>query len=94
MTSFPISTNTWHFINLIRSGTVIKLYLNGEYTSEWDTSISNSLLVDPDGFWIGADQDSVAGDWGEYYNGLIDEFKIWNRALTAEEIAAEYALGQ
>ena len=32
------------------------------------------------------DGDSV---WGEYLNGLIDEVRIYNRALTAAEIQAD-----
>jgi hypothetical protein len=27
--------------------------------------------------------------WGEYFDGLIDEVRIYNRALTASEINAD-----
>jgi hypothetical protein len=30
------------------------------------------------------------GAWNQYYNGIIDEVKIYNRALSAEEVWAEY----
>jgi hypothetical protein len=28
--------------------------------------------------------------WGEYFSGLIDEVRVYERALTAQEIAADH----
>ena len=37
----------------------------------------------------------VVGRWGShYFYGLIDELRIYNRALTADEIRALYELGR
>jgi hypothetical protein len=30
--------------------------------------------------------------WGEYFNGLIDEVRIYNRALSAQEIQNDMLL--
>ena len=32
--------------------------------------------------------------WNTYLNGLIDEVRIYNRALSAEEIKANYEVGR
>jgi hypothetical protein len=36
----------------------------------------------------------IGGDsvWGDYFNGLIDEVRIYNRALSAGEVQADMAL--
>ena len=43
-------------------------------------------------FQIGAGYQSGAGK--AYYNGLVDQAMLWNRPLSAEEVASLYAFGQ
>lgn len=56
-------------------------YLNGQpietNTASGITSSIADLLIGEDG-------------WHNYFNGIIREVKIWNRALTAEEVEAEF----
>jgi hypothetical protein len=38
--------------------------------------------------------DPPKGDTPGFYAGLLDEFKVWARALTPEEVKAEYESGK
>jgi len=55
--------------------------------------------IDISGYWvinstrgllIGAGQDESTGIKGSYFNGSIDDVKIWNYALTEEQVKNEY----
>jgi uncharacterized repeat protein (TIGR01451 family) len=78
-----LAVNTWIHVAATYERTTIRLYVNGvQVASGAQTaaiSTSNSALT------IGADS------YGEYFNGLIDEVRIYNRALTAAEIQADMA---
>ena len=80
-TSGP-ALNTWTHLAFTYDGATEKLYVNGVLvTSRAQTgaiSAANGVLH------IGGD--SV---WGEHFQGLIDEVRVYNRALTAAEIVAD-----
>jgi len=43
----------------------------------------------------GTKEDTVVGSWtetGQYFDGLIDEVRLWHRALTEKEIAESMEL--
>ena len=90
----PINLNEWIHIVLKRQGSTVSLYKNGVLVGENQNSGS-----------ISSDYQLVIGDgpggitcgsiWGPTesmcgYNGMIDELKIYNRALSEEEIQAEF----
>ena len=76
------SLNTWHHLVITKNGTIATFYLDGilkgtDTTSlSWDRGASVRIGV------IGLDRLDCA------FNGLIDEVRIYNRALSAEEIWA------
>ena len=76
-TQLPL--NTWTHIAATYDGTTLKLYINGSMVSSKSTSITIRISLDP--LRIGGNT-----KWGEYFNGLIDEVRIYNRALTNLEI--------
>ena len=43
------------------------------------------------GFWANRAFDGALDDWMGYYYGMLDELRIYNRALTADEVASLYA---
>ena len=95
------STSGWfgNWIHLgftrLTSSSQVKVYLNGNLLELF--SVANGVLnVSQNGLWIGADQDSVGGGWqaDNYYHGSIDDVRIYDRALSAEEVQALYNLGQ
>jgi hypothetical protein len=79
-----LSLNTWSHLAVTYDGATIRLYVNGiQAASRAQTgNITSSTSV----FRIGGD--SV---WGEYFTGLIDEVRVYNRALTAAQIQTDMA---
>ena len=85
----------WSNIVLVRSVSGAELFINGTLKAE--TSFTNTNLAIPqNGFWLGGDQDSVGGGWSttQQLNGLLDDVRIYDRALSAEEVQTLYNLGQ
>ena len=60
----------------------MRLYVNGTLVST--TAAAGSLASSSSPLRIGGN--SV---WGEYFSGLIDEVRLYNRALSAAEIAQD-----
>ncbi|MFC1612655.1 LamG-like jellyroll fold domain-containing protein [Patescibacteria group bacterium] len=78
-----------HIVGTIDSSLNIKCYRNGELIDE-DTAPAETIAT--------AEPISIGRNGGTYDNsyvsGPIDEVKIWNYALTAEEVANEYKSGK
>jgi len=91
----PINTIThgnWHHITVVREISKVSVYVDGAFEGLWTNAPTGILTIDPSGLWIGGEQDSVGGDWeaNQQFNGVIDEVRIYNRALTADEIKSHY----
>jgi hypothetical protein len=63
-------------------GATVRLYVNGAQVAS--TANTGAMVTSNSPLRIGGD--SV---WGEYFKGLIDEVRIYNRALTAAQIQAD-----
>ncbi|HDI52337.1 MAG TPA: LamG domain-containing protein, partial [Bacteroidetes bacterium] len=86
VTSDIITDDTWyHVVATVDADGDMKLYLNGELKDTTSTP-TTALLDNP--LHIGWN-----GYSGDYFHGLIDEVRIYNRALSAEEIAEHYRVG-
>lgn len=83
-----MQTNTWYHIALIvRSGATttwqVEVWINGiNQTMAQEAGSSRTLDTRTDYFTIGG----YVLNQGGAFNGSVDEFKIWNRALTSQEI--------
>jgi concanavalin A-like lectin/glucanase superfamily protein len=76
-----VSTNAWHMATFTYNGTTAALYLDGQLdTSATATPQSGT----PTSFYIGS-----YGS-GEYWDGSLDDVRVYNRALSATEVAALY----
>lgn len=76
--------STWHHIALTWNAGVVSMYINGNLTN----TITNSTGFTDDtfaNFVIGANGGTAGG---EAFNGRIDELKIFNTAMTVDEIRA------
>ena len=89
-TSQPIAPGIWYHVALSYNGGVhgltnSKIYINGVSSASEDNGSGNALNIDAnEDFYIGAGTKQ-----------RISNFKIWGGvALTAEEVAMEYALGR
>ena len=74
----------WHTLKFIVTGTQIKIYV--DENKEFET---NGIVETADSyFYIGCYGVSSAGD--RYFNGYVDEVRIWNKALSEYEMFKTY----
>ncbi|MFD0468328.1 LamG-like jellyroll fold domain-containing protein [Nonomuraea thailandensis] len=78
--SLPL--NTWTHLAATYDGTTLRLYVNGALTSE--RAAGGPIRTDNGVLRIGGNS-----LWGEHFNGLIDEVRIYNRALSTTEIQTD-----
>ena len=81
--------NTWYHVAAVYDGTDIRVYLDGSL----DTNGASNPLTYSDGVHDTTDDVYVGRRSTVYYDGLIDELAVFNRALSATEIADIYAEG-
>jgi hypothetical protein len=63
----------------------MKLYVNGALSGQVDISaFSATSLTNPDNVRLGRDQGS------NYFNGVLDDLRLYNSALSAAEIQNLY----
>jgi Concanavalin A-like lectin/glucanases superfamily len=78
----PIARGTWVHLATTYDGTTQRLFVNGVQVSQ--RAVSGTIDVSTGALRIGGND-----VWaGEYFNGLIDEVRIFNRALSNGEIAS------
>jgi len=82
-----LSNNIWYHVALVRTTSIMSLYLNGKLIGSTTTNVEKTL-GDPNEFLlVGKAYDQST----EYLNGFIDELRIYkNRALSEEEVKAHY----
>lgn len=78
----PLRLNTWSHLAGTYDGVTLKLYVNGVPVVE--KAFSGSIQASTGALRIGGN-----GLWGEYFQGRIDEIRIYNRALSQTEIQAD-----
>jgi hypothetical protein len=74
-----ISPRSWYHVALVQNGFNVSMHVNG--TREVETALSSDYAV------VGGRRPLIIGDRWE---GKLDEVAIYDRPLTAEEIAAHY----
>ena len=79
-TSIP--TNAWTYLAATWDGTTERLYVNGTQMASLD--VSGTLQNTSDPLRIGGNT-----HWGEYFQGRIDDLRIYNTALTQSEIQTD-----
>jgi len=78
--NFFESANKWYFIAFRKSGTKLTVFKNDVKYDLPDSPFTD--LYKPTEYWIGRVD--------KYFNGTIDEVRIYNRALSDEEIKQLY----
>ena len=78
----PLSTTDWTHVAATYDGAMLRLYVNGAFTNA--VALSGAIVQSAGPLRIGGN--SV---WGEFFAGLIDEVRVYDRALTAGEIATD-----
>jgi len=86
--SAPLATGTWKHVAVTLSGTTGILYVDGvEAARNSNMTLKPSSLGSTTLNYIG--RSNWSGD--PYLNGMVDDFKIYNRALSASEIASAFS---
>jgi uncharacterized protein (TIGR02145 family) len=75
--------NIWYNIVFIKSGTTYTLYQNNQF--DGSSIVSASISYNQS---VGIRFGSIGG--AEFFKGKLDDFGIWNRALTPQEITNLY----
>ncbi|MBE9582427.1 MAG: hypothetical protein IMF18_12500 [Proteobacteria bacterium] len=78
----------WHHISVVREGSsgIVKIFIAGQLDNTKSLPTGN-LIIDPDGLWLGREQDCVGGSWGSQdFKGIIDEVRIYNYAQSPSQI--------
>jgi hypothetical protein len=79
-----ITDGDWHHLGLVWDGSLRHLYLDGAEVAQDAAALSYALSCDG-GLNIGTDKKLSTGS---FFSGLIDDVRIYNIALTSEQIAA------
>jgi hypothetical protein len=79
LTAAAPSPHTWHLLTGTYDGTMLKLYVDGAQVAT--TAKSGRIAASPDALSIGS-----RSGLANHFDGLIDETRIYRRALTAAEV--------
>ena len=83
--AYPANFNEWHHVGAIYDGSKILLYIDGEQKAQGGGAKLPSVTSYP--FRISGDHTELAG-WGGSLDGIIDEIRLYERALNANEMRA------
>ena len=86
-----ILDNQWHHMAFAydQSTSEMKFYKNGQLWSTQSWAGHGPMNFDHSkygAFYLGG----KTTDWGKAFNGGLDQFRLYNKALTATEVAALY----
>lgn len=74
--------NTWTHVAATYDGSALRMYVNGVLVRT--TAASGNMVVSNGALRIGGD--SI---WGEYFQGLIDEVRVYNQPLSQAQIQTD-----
>jgi cysteine-rich repeat protein len=88
-TPLAYNDNTWHHVAGTYDGTDLKIYIDGALVA---TKNYPGLTPDTtaDALYIGGYMPGTTGPAYTYFNDSVDEMRIYNRALSAAEVMANY----
>ena len=72
-----LPANTWSYLTETYDGSTLRLYVNG--TQVASTAHTGTIATSTNPLQIGGDS-----LYGQFFAGLIDEVRVYNRALTAD----------
>jgi hypothetical protein len=77
-----LTTNAWTHLAGTYDGTTLRLYVNGVQVSS--RAQTGAIAVSTNPLQIGGDT-----LYGQYFQGRIDEIRVYNRALSAAQIQSD-----
>lgn len=86
-----LDVNEWHHVAMVVESDRARLYLNGDIVDSDEHGLDIDMSAWDD--WVRFGRHNGPSQVGRAHSGLMDEIKIYNRALTSEEIGDEYLTG-
>jgi hypothetical protein len=83
-----VTTNVWYYVAAVRGSNYTQLYINGQLEAQSSVDFPQNYGNYP--LYFGT---SGQPAWDRRLAGSLDEVSLYNRALSAGEIAAIYAAG-
>ncbi|MGH7176842.1 MAG: LamG-like jellyroll fold domain-containing protein [Tepidisphaeraceae bacterium] len=87
-TALP-STGVWHHVAGTYNGSALRIYLDGAQVAQ--QSGSGAIATTGDPLYIGTKTSTAVGT--DFFDGSMDEIRIYGRGLSAQEVSAIFALG-
>ena len=81
------TNNTWSFVAIVYENGTIRIFKNGA----WASITGSALATTMSRFYIGAETTSDGGYFRYRFQGTIDDVRLYNRALSTNEVEALYA---
>lgn len=75
----------WHHVALVASGGRTTLYVDGVVADTVNNAVPPGTLA-----YLGTSVDDIGTAAAQGWRGAIDEFQVWNGALTGDEVLAIY----
>ena len=86
-TGYVVPIGQWKHLVVTWDGTTVRLYVDG--IENWSDSHAGSLTPNDRTLVVGARNNTTSGT-SYHFDGIIDELRIHERALLADEIQARY----
>lgn len=86
-----MSNTTWYHVAFIKKSNVTQMYLNAVADGATVANTFNNPQVD---FTIGCTRNSSTGLYSAFFNGYIDDVRVWTRAISTDELTYVYTQDQ
>lgn len=85
----PAQADVWYHLAATFTDGEVHIYLNGEEGSYVSDGLGDPMMVMPSG---DVKYLQIGSDYNHAFEGVMDEFRVYNRVLSPEEIKALYEL--
>jgi hypothetical protein len=87
-TDIPLST--WVNVCLVRDGATARFYYNGIADGTGTRGTGTLVYATGQPLYLGTDTDGSSFTTGNFFDGKMSNFKLYNRALSASEVTQNY----
>ena len=88
-TDNPFNDDKWHHMGVVREGGSLSIYIDGNMENSQQGNIGSVTETQTFGIQLGRKMGNR-----DMYKGILDEFRLWNRALSKDEIKANMTKGK
>ncbi len=86
-----VKNNSWQHVAVVHTPTSVTLYHNGiQIAGSLVSGIYTGLLANSNQPLRVGTYRSLGGSYGFFFNGRMDEIRLWNTALTSSQISSRY----